>query len=41
MTTADWTFVLAYVVAPAVVVGVGYVAVLLHERAARRHHPGE
>jgi hypothetical protein len=37
--TGYWTFALAYVIAPIIVVGFAYLAVRLHERAGRR--PGE
>lgn len=32
-----WTFALAFIAAPAFVVGLGYVAVRLHERSGHRH----
>jgi hypothetical protein len=35
-----WTFGLAFVLAPLVVVGLGYLAVRLHERSGP-HHPAE
>lgn len=36
MIPDPWTFALAFLVAPAIVVGVGYIAVRLHERATPR-----
>ena len=38
--TDPWMFGLAFVLAPAVVVGLGYLAVRLHERSAP-NHPAE
>jgi hypothetical protein len=37
MIPDPWAFALAFIIAPVIVVGVGYVAVLLHERASPRH----
>lgn len=34
------TYVLAFILAPAAVVGLGYLAVRLHERG-EKHHPAE
>ena len=35
--TDPWTFGLAFVLAPSLVVGLGYLAVRLHERSDPRH----
>ncbi len=40
MTTEFWSFILAFVIAPAATLAIAYVAVLLHERSAE-DHPAE
>ncbi len=42
MTTVDWSYLVAFVGTPGLVVLIGYVAVRLHERADdRKNHPAE